>query len=836
MQWAVDVLTRTLGVATVYLGRPVGCGRLEVAYAAGSLRAAAGEIITLPQDLARSQTPPADPVRGYAVHLEVDGRPGLLVVLDDEPRRFSDADADLVRMVALLLATAMERDRREAAQALISGFGRLALESADPGVVISRALDVVREATGAPIAALVQMVSAGRIRVVDLRGPVAISAGQELDVPEELLHAGYLTYPHVVDDWAAEPPGALRSTILAVGVRSSIGAGVRAGGRSYRLSVADTVPRRFHRTEVDVVLAVAQLLSETLRRRSNEIARAAVAEFGRFALQSRDIGATIARSVDLVCEVLNVPLGVVTQFLDHGRSALRSYRGAIGFQPDATFEVPTDILATYLHDEPLVVPDWDTETRFERRPVLPPGVRSTISATVLSGARVWGRLVGMDTHPRQFTGAEVDFVQSMANVLAAALERDRIETRLRNTTRQLQHALLPGTLPALEGIEAAVRYVPAGGSEVGGDWYDVLPLPDGGIGVVMGDVEGHDEVAAAIMGQVRNVLRAYASEGHHPAAILNHVNRFVTVHTERLVTCCYAELHPNEGSVTCATAGHAAPLVLDAAGAIWPLPLDPGVMMGVVREHDFVEHTRLLPAAARLLLFTDGVVDDCTAVLHEGPDAFAGAIRTLAGAPLPELADGLVARPADASPLRDDAALLVVRLTAPIADGGSGLHRVWPASPMAPRAARCLVADVLSDWRLAHLSDRAVPAVSELVANVVVHTASRVRLTVRRTAADRVWIGVHDTSDRWPGWSDPGWLDRLTDPTAVAGTDLVEMVVGGRGLAIVAGLVDAWGVVPGGDLGGDLGGKTVWFELTGVERPGESPNPLGAPEPGIDPR
>jgi GAF domain-containing protein len=658
MQWAVGVLTRTLGVASVCLGRPVGCGRLEVAYAAGSLRAAAGEIIDLPEELVRSGAPPADPVRGHVVHLEVDGRPSLLVVLDEEPRRFSDADVDLLRMVAFLLAAAMNHGRREAAQALLSGFGR-------------------------------------------------------------------------------------------------------------------------------------------------------------FALECRDIGATIARSVDLVCEVLNVPLGVLTQLLDHGGNALRYHRGAIGFPPNATFRVPADILATYLRDEPLVVPDWDAETRFERRPVLPPGVRSTIAATVHSGSRVWGRLTGMDTRPRQFTSAEADFVQSMANVLAAAMERDRIETRLRDATRRLQHALLPETLPALEGIEVAARYVPAGGSEVGGDWYDVLPLPDGGIGVVMGDVEGHDEIAAAVMGQVRNALRAYASEGHPPAAILNHVNRFVTVHTERLVTCCYLEVHPNEGSVTCATAGHAAPLVLAAAGAIRRLPLDPGLTMGVAREHDFVEHTALLPAAARLLLFTDGVVDDCTGVLHEGLDAFAGAVHVLDAAPLPELADGLVAWPADASPLRDDAALLVVRLTAPIADGGCCLHRVWPASSTAARAARCFVTDVLSDWRLPHLSDRAVPAVSELVANVVVHTASRIRLTVRRTAADRVWIGVHDTSDRWPGWSDPGWLDRLTALTAVARTDLVETAVSGRGLAIVAGLVDAWGVVPSSDLAG----KTVWVELTGAGRP-----------------
>ncbi|HEX2809112.1 MAG TPA: GAF domain-containing SpoIIE family protein phosphatase, partial [Kineosporiaceae bacterium] len=397
-----------------------------------------------------------------------------------------------------------------------------------------------------------------------------------------------------------------------------------------------------------------------------------MAAFGRSALASRDISATIERAVDVVMEVLNAPMGSVIRPLARpGRFAVVYGRGPIGLAAGQEYDVAPELMALHGTAEPLAVPDWNTETRFPRvRAGQAAGVQATLSVSVLVDGRAWGRLSVFWAGPRQLSGADVDVIQSIAHVLAAALERDRIETRLRRTAQDLQRALLPGALPTAAGIVTAARYAPAGGDQVGGDWYDVLELPQGGVGLVMGDVEGHDTAAAAVMGQVRNVLRAYASEGHSPAEVMTRVNRFVLRHTELLVTCCYAELHPAERSLTCVTAGHPAPLLLAPDGSSHPVQLVPGALLGVDEVH-YAEQTAVLPTGATLLLVTDGLVDDLPGAIHPGPDAFAAVAHDRVGGSVDALADALITRPPGAPVQRDDAALLVVRLTAPAVAGDS---------------------------------------------------------------------------------------------------------------------------------------------------------------------
>src|SRR5690606_6018300 len=123
---------------------------------------------------------------------------------------------------------------------------------------------------------------------------------------------------------------------------------------------------------------------------------------------------------------------------------------------------------------------------------------------------------------------------------------------------------------------------------------------------------------AAVMGQVRNVLRLYAGEGHTPAEVMTRVNRFAAEQADRLITCTYAELNLFQHSLICVGAGHRAPLVLGADGARHRLRVRPGLPLGCDRDTHYQEVTTILPAGAWLFMVTDGLVDDMAGAVHLG--------------------------------------------------------------------------------------------------------------------------------------------------------------------------------------------------------------------------
>jgi serine phosphatase RsbU (regulator of sigma subunit)/anti-sigma regulatory factor (Ser/Thr protein kinase) len=675
-------------------------------------------------------------------------------------------------------------------QALVSTFARFALESGNITATMARAVDLVTEVLDAPMSILAQVVGPDRATVLEVRGPLDVCRGDQVEVPRRYLSATEsASAPVVVADWQTEGRFEQGAVARAAGIASSLNATVWVGGKAWgRLAVMYALPRRFCSAEVDFLDTVAHVLAAALERDWSERSQAALAGFGRCALESRDIDATVVRAVDLVAELLQAPIAALARGAGAGRHATAAgeqavFRATMGARWDAA---------------PVMIEDWHAQTRFPRPPALEAaGVVATLSLAVLGGGQPC-RLGVHDVVPRRFTGAEMDVVQSIAHLLAAALERDLIESRLQEAAHQLQEVLLPAALPVLEGITTAARYVPAGGQHVGGDWYDVLALPRGGIALVIGDVEGHDRTAAALMGQIRHVLRAYAIDGHTPTETLARLNAFVAARTDRLVTCCYAELHPGESTVTVASAGHPPPVVLPRGGGAWTLPVPAGLMLGVQAEQTYVEVTSVLPPGCTLALVTDGLVDDRPGTIHRSLDALIEAAAGAAGEPLEVLADRLVTRPADGPALRDDAALLLVRLAATSHPGYHAV-RVYTNTPAANTAARHLITDLLTSWNLPALCDPAALAVSELVTNVVLHTTSPIRLTLRRVGPARIRIGVHDTSDRIPS--------RPTPPAAVPDPDALE--VGGRGLSIVDRLADTWGISPAPGLSG----KTVWLEL-----------------------
>lgn len=394
---------------------------------------------------------------------------------------------------------------------------------------------------------------------------------------------------------------------------------------------------------------------------------------------------------------------------------------------------------------------------------------------------------------RPFPDEERALLRTAAAQCTQAIERVRLFESQATVAQALQRALLPEDLPEIPGLCSTARYLTAHGDAVGGDWYDLLTLPDGGVAVVMGDVEGHSASAAAVMGQARNVLRAYAAELHGPAEIMRRLNRFVSGHLETLITCCYAELDPVARVMTTVTAGHPLPVVMDAVGRASQLQADIGLPLGVDADAHYREHTSVLPERGWLVLYTDGLVDGERAV-YRRRKTFLERLSACAGATPSDLADAVVLRRADAPPLPDDAAFLVVRLCEVV----SGVtpervaSRTFRATPAATPSSRHFLLDVLVAWQLHDLRDVAGLATSELVTNAVLHTAGDVRLTVRRLGEHQIWIGVTDDSDRLPHLHQAAAED-----------------ISGRGLAIIDLVADEWGV----DLD-TAGGKTVWLRLS----------------------
>ncbi len=228
---------------------------------------------------------------------------------------------------------------------------------------------------------------------------------------------------------------------------------------------------------------------------------------------------------------------------------------------------------------------------------------------------VEGKLIGVmhvgSLHPREFDETNVGVLQLAAARIAPAIERAQLTVELeheRYVAMLLQRSLLPGRIVDVPGITVAARYLPAR-DEVGGDWYDVIELPGGLLGIVIGDVVGHGVRAAARMGQLRTALRAYAQEGHGPGRTLELVDRFVQdMDDAPMATAAYAVLDANTGIVKFATAGHLPPIVL-GGGEPRVVEVPPAVPLGAFPYRTYREHEFTLASGETIVLYTDGLVE-----------------------------------------------------------------------------------------------------------------------------------------------------------------------------------------------------------------------------------
>jgi serine phosphatase RsbU (regulator of sigma subunit) len=232
------------------------------------------------------------------------------------------------------------------------------------------------------------------------------------------------------------------------------------------------------------------------------------------------------------------------------------------------------------------------------------------------------------------------------------------------TVDALQRAILP-ELPALDSIEIAACYIPAGTeSRVGGDWYDVFVLDDDRIGLVVGDVAGHGLPSAALMAQLRNGLRAYAVSGLGPAATLSALNRFLRTF-DRLgyATCLYGIYEPANGRLVWSHAGHLPPVVVtEQKGAF--LEGGTGTPLGAVRDGAYDEREVHLAPGSCLVVYTDGLIVRRGEVIDRGFDRLLGVVGELVIEHFDDFCDELSSLALEGGPPADDVCVLALRSAA----------------------------------------------------------------------------------------------------------------------------------------------------------------------------
>jgi anti-sigma regulatory factor (Ser/Thr protein kinase) len=259
------------------------------------------------------------------------------------------------------------------------------------------------------------------------------------------------------------------------------------------------------------------------------------------------------------------------------------------------------------------------------------GVRSLLGVPLLVEGAILGVLHVGSITPREFTNSDAALLQLAAAQAAPAIDRARLFDALDREHRSavaLQRSLLPDRLPNLIGIDTAARYLPAR-DEVGGDWYDVIDLPGGQIGLAIGDVAGHGLRAAALMGQLRAGLRAYALEGHSPGEVLKRLDRMLqTISGQGMATVAYAIVDPATGTLRVATAGHPPPVIVRGGRDAALLTVTPAPPLGSLSFSSFADVQNTLGSNDTILLYTDGLIER----RHESLTAGLERLRALASA------------------------------------------------------------------------------------------------------------------------------------------------------------------------------------------------------------
>lgn len=364
-------------------------------------------------------------------------------------------------------------------------------------------------------------------------------------------------------------------------------------------------------------------------------------------------------------------------------------------------------------------------------------------------------------------------VGALAQQAAVALENTLLYQREHRIAETLQRSLLPSDLPQIPGVALDARYLPGRHEAVGGDWYDAFTLPSGHVGMAMGDVAGRGVWAAAVMGQLRSALRAFALEGDAPAHVAARMNRFIPHGT--MATLLYLVFDPATLEARYVNMGHLPPLVVTPQAA--PAFLEGGgPPLGVKRWSCYREDIALLTPGSTIVLYTDGLVETRGAPIDDGLTRLSQAVAATCNGEMAGLLDHVLAQVPGSPETDDDIAILALR-TLPSAPGHLSLS--LPAIPSSLGQLR----QVLRRW----LATAGVPsdvaleittACNEASANAIEHAYGPGDATVfveARCIDDRVAVTVRDTGR----WQKPGPRHR------------------GFGLSVMRGLMDGIDVASG---------------------------------------
>ncbi|MGW4562550.1 SpoIIE family protein phosphatase [Streptomyces sp. NPDC004561] len=484
---------------------------------------------------------------------------------------------------------------------------------------------------------------------------------------------------------------------------------------------------------------------------------------------------------------------------------LRPVGDLIRFVPDHPVSV------TMTEGRPVLVGDlsasdgWRAQHPEQTRRILDQGIHSLLvvplraRGVVLGVVDFWRAKVSAP-----FEKEDTSFAEELASRAAVCIDNARRYTREHALAVTLQHSLLPRGVPEQSALDVAYRYLPAQAG-VGGDWFDVIPLSGTRVALVVGDVVGHGLHAAATMGRLRTAVHNFAVLDMPVEELLGRLDELVAqIDAEEAVagdghgmitgaTCQYCVYDPTSGQLVLATAGHPGPAVVRPEGTVdFPrLPVSPPLGLGAGLPVETAELT--VPEGSRLVLYTDGLVEDRTRDLDVGleflRDALTGPERT------PEATCAAVMEAMLSDRPRDDIALLVARTRRL----GPAQIAEWdvPQDPAAVAPVRAACARRLTEWGLEHVAFTAELILSELITNAIRYGTEPIGVRLLRTvsmngpAAGALIFEVSDGSSTSPRLR----RAEVTDE-------------GGRGLLLVARFAERWGTRY------NPTGKVIWAEQT----------------------
>ncbi|NGO68980.1 ATP-binding SpoIIE family protein phosphatase [Streptomyces boncukensis] len=472
--------------------------------------------------------------------------------------------------------------------------------------------------------------------------------------------------------------------------------------------------------------------------------------------------------------------------------------------------------------------------------------------------------------PVAFTPDERAVLTTVARMLAQTLSRVMVNESERELSAGLQRTMRPARKPVIPGMELAARYIPTGGGlQVGGDWYDVIPLPSGRTALVIGDVQGHDVRAAGIMGQLRIALRAYASEGHHPDAVLARASRFLygmagasagdpqpesagrsagegaptavtgpespgdaeaEADNPRFATCLYIEVDPASGTLDIARAGHPDPAVQMPGGPMRVRPTAGGLPLGIDPDSDYPTTRLVLEPGERLLMCTDGLIETGGHDLETGWDRIREVVDEYEAARDP-------AAPAQDAQDTQDGPYGLEGLADALVQAVLGPPGSRPRGPLPERHEDDIALLLLTPG----------PGARGAAPGGAAGSARRGVLSIAQAEPDRIAEARHGLRAMLHDWSDGDQVDGAvlmlsemltnvlvhTDSDALLTEEITgelgartlrvevrdgsdelphrrspgELASSGRGLVLMEMLADRWGVEPHGE------GKCIWFEM-----------------------